>query len=88
MVNLGKKYVLNEICDSDGPKPKLITYGQELNEQTYAIAKSEALITGEDADNIALGNTITHDRFPTKRFHYMMANPPMASHGSLCRNMC
>ena len=76
MVNLGKKYVLNEICDKDGPFPKLVTYGQELNEQTYAIAKSEALITGEDADNIALGNTITHDKFSTKRFHYMMANPP------------
>lgn len=76
MVNLGKKYILNKICDSDGPKPTIITYGQELNEQSYAIAKSEALITGENADNIALGNTITDDRFPSKRFHYIMANPP------------
>ena len=76
MVNLGKKYILNTICDADGPKPTIVTYGQELNEQSYAVAKSEALITGEDAGNIVLGNTITDDRFTTKRFHYIMANPP------------
>ena len=76
MVNLGKKYILNKICEPGGPAPTIVTYGQELNEQSYAVAKSEALITGEDAGNIALGNTITEDRFPTKRFHYIMANPP------------
>ena len=76
MVNLGKKHILNNICDDDGPRPTIVTYGQELNEQSYAVAKSEALITGEDAGNIVLGNTITSDQFPTRRFHYIMANPP------------
>lgn len=76
MVNLGKKYILETICGPNDPKPTIITYGQELNEQSYAVAKSEALVTGEDAGNIALGNTITDDYFPTKRFHYIMANPP------------
>ncbi|WP_299460007.1 class I SAM-dependent DNA methyltransferase [uncultured Microscilla sp.] len=78
MVNLGKRYVLDEVCAGLPPeqKPELMTYGQELNEQSYAIAKSEALITGEDTENIRHGNSFTEDHFASKRFHYMLANPP------------
>ena len=47
-----------------------------MNEQSYAIAKSEVLITDEEADNIKHGNSFTEDQFPHKKFHYMMANPP------------
>ena len=75
MVNVGKRYILEEIC-KDSEKPTIVTYGQELNEQSYAIAKSEALVSGENADNIKLGNSFTQDQFVTKRFHYIMANPP------------
>ena len=76
MVNVGKRYILEDICDADGEKPTIVTYGQELNEQSYAVAKSEALVSGENADNIKLGNSFTQDWFATKRFHYIMANPP------------
>ena len=76
MVNLAKNYVLDELCADKKQKPTIRTYGQEINEQSYAIAKSEALITGENADNIRHGNTFTEDRFPDKHFHYMFANPP------------
>ena len=76
MVNLGKKYILDKICKDSQGKPDIKTYGQELNEQSYAIAKSEALITGEDSNNIKHGNTFTNDHFQGKHFHYIMANPP------------
>ena len=76
MVNVGKRYILEEICRDLEQKPVITTYGQELNEQSYAIAKSEALVSGENADNIKLGNSFTQDRFPTQRFNYIMANPP------------
>lgn len=76
MVNVGKRYILEDICGDSAEKPTIMTYGQELNEQSYAIAKSEALVSGENADNIKLGNTFTNDQFATKRFHYIMANPP------------
>lgn len=76
MVNLGKKYILEQICADSPNKPTIVTYGQELNEQSYAIAKSEALITGEEANNIKHGNSFNEDQFPGKTFHYMMANPP------------
>ena len=75
MVNVGKNFILENIC-TEGNTPTIRTYGQELNEQSYAIAKSEALITGENADNIKLGNSFTQDQFKTNRFHYIMANPP------------
>jgi len=76
MVNLGKKFILDEVCADSSNKPSIVTYGQEINEQSYAIAKSEALITGEDANNIKHGNSFSEDRFQGKTFHYMMANPP------------
>jgi len=76
MVNLGKNFILNKICNESKNKPTILTYGQELNEQSYAIAKSEALITGEDANNVTHGNTFSNDQFQGNKFHYMMANPP------------
>lgn len=76
MINLAKNYVLDDLLADSKTKPEIKTYGQEINEQSYAIAKSEALITGENADNIRHGNTFTEDRFPDKHFHYMFANPP------------
>lgn len=76
MVNVAKRFILEELCDDLNIKPVITTYGQELNEQSYAIAKSEALVSGENADNIKLGNSFTQDRFPTQRFNYIMANPP------------
>jgi type I restriction enzyme M protein len=76
MINLAKNYVLDELLANSKTKPEIKTYGQEINEQSYAIAKSEALITSENADNIRHGNTFTEDRFPDKHFHYMFANPP------------
>lgn len=76
MVNLGKKYILDTLLANQEKKPTIQTYGQELNEQSYAIAKSEALITGEEANNVKHGNSFSEDQFQGKHFHYMMANPP------------
>jgi type I restriction enzyme M protein len=76
MINLAKNYVLDNLCSDSDNKPTIRTYGQEINEQSYAIAKSEALITGENVDNIRHGNSFTQDRFTDKHFHYQFANPP------------
>jgi len=76
MVNLAKNYILDELLADAKHKPSIQTYGQEINEQSYAIAKSEALITGENINNIMHGNSFTNDKFPDKHFHYQMANPP------------
>ncbi|WP_320123033.1 class I SAM-dependent DNA methyltransferase [uncultured Sphaerochaeta sp.] len=51
-------------------------YGQELNEKTYAICKSDTMIKGKGYENIHLGNSFTQDAMPHETFHYMLCNPP------------
>jgi type I restriction enzyme M protein len=72
MLITAKDYIQNEI----NPDLEIVMYGQELNEQTYAIAKSDVLIMGENAENIQQGNSFTQDKFKGQRFSYMLSNPP------------
>ena len=51
-------------------------FGQELNPESFAICKSDMLVTGHDPENIAFGNTLTRDAHTSRRFHYMLSNPP------------
>lgn len=55
---------------------QLTEFGQELNEQTYAIAKANMLIKGGDADNMKHGNTLSDDKFDGYKFDYIISNPP------------
>ena len=58
------------------PDAQLTEFGQELNEQTYAIAKSNMLIKGGDAENMKHGNTLSDDKFEGYEFDYIISNPP------------
>ena len=51
-------------------------FGQELNPESFAICKSDMLVTGHNPENIAFGNTLTQDAHTNRRFHYMLSNPP------------
>ncbi|UUX33272.1 type I restriction-modification system subunit M [Fundicoccus culcitae] len=51
-------------------------YGQEINPQTFAIAKSDMLIRGGSPDTMFLGNTLTDDKFSGFKFDYAISNPP------------
>jgi len=51
-------------------------FGQELNPESFAICKSDMLVTGHNPENIAFGNTLTQDAHKGKFFHYMLSNPP------------
>lgn len=51
-------------------------FGQELNEESYAMCKSEMIIKGQKPDNIKYGNSFTQDQLPDHTFDYMLANPP------------
>lgn len=55
---------------------KMICFGQELNDETYAICKADMLIKGEDSENIRDGNTLSDDKFPGETFDYIIMNPP------------
>ena len=61
------------------PQAKVFLYGQELNPQTWAVARSDMLILepdGKDAENIKLGSTLSDDQLANMRFDYQFVNPP------------
>jgi type I restriction enzyme M protein len=79
MLTISKEFMLSHI----NPDASVYLYGQELNPQTYAIAKSDILIKGEPADFIKGGSgensedsTLSNDQFYDKSFDYVIANPP------------
>lgn len=58
------------------PQAQLRLYGQEVNDQSYAVCKSDLLIKGYDSSNIQLGDTLADDKFAGQTFDYCMSNPP------------
>ncbi len=58
------------------PDARLEVFGQDFNPQAYAICGSDMMIKGQDIEHIAFGDSFTDDRFPQKKFDYMLANPP------------
>ncbi len=77
MLSVAEKYIRDLNADA---QPKL--FGQDWNDEAWAVCKSDMLIKGEDADNIILGDTFTKDGFDRRSdgkkwtFDYMLANPP------------
>ncbi|RYC76007.1 type I restriction-modification system subunit M [Candidatus Nanoperiomorbus periodonticus] len=79
ILSITKEIIKKEI----NPKADIYLYGQELNPQTYAIAKADMLLKGENANNIRGGDkdaskasTLSNDQFFGESFEYIAANPP------------
>ncbi|WP_372740217.1 N-6 DNA methylase [Neptunomonas sp.] len=51
-------------------------YGKEINDETYAICKSDMMIKGNDPKNIKVGSTLSTDEFAGQRFDFCLSNPP------------
>ncbi len=77
MLSVAEEYIRKLNADA---QPKL--FGQDFNDEAWAVCKSDMLIKGEDADNVILGDTFTRDGFDRDSdsnkwtFDYMLANPP------------
>ena len=77
MLSVAEQYIRDL---NDEAKPFL--FGQDWNDEAWAVCKSDMLVKGEDADNIRLGDTFTEDAFAYDEqdrkytFDYMLANPP------------
>ena len=72
---------LTRIAEQRGKQVATHLYGQEINSETYAIAKADLLLKGEGeaADNIVGGpehSTLSNDAFPGREFDFMLSNPP------------
>lgn len=51
-------------------------YGKEINDETYAICKSDMMIKGNNPANIRVGSTLAADEFAGTYFDFMLSNPP------------
>ena len=75
MLSESEKFILDQNSQAN-----LALFGQEYNDESWAICCSDMLIKDEDTSSIVLGDTLgdgkTHDGFQGKQFHYMLANPP------------
>ncbi len=58
------------------PDASLVVFGQEKNDETYAICRSDMMIKGQDPGNIHFGNSFIEDGTEGRRFDYMLSNPP------------
>lgn len=65
-----EKYPLNGISRS------IYLYGKEINDETYAICKSDMMIKGNNPENIRVGSTLASDEFSGQFFDFMLSNPP------------
>lgn len=54
----------------------VLLYGKEINDETYAICKSDMMIKGNNPENIRVGSTLTTDEFVGTKFDFMLSNPP------------
>jgi type I restriction enzyme M protein len=69
----------NFITDEEGEikaKSKIFLYGIEINDETYAICKSDMMIKDNDPENIRNGSTLSKDTFFGTHFDFMLSNPP------------
>ncbi|WP_029461225.1 type I restriction-modification system subunit M [Solidesulfovibrio alcoholivorans] len=77
MLSVAERYIRALNAEAD---PHL--FGQDWNDEAWAVCKSDMLIKGDDADNVRLGNSFTEDAFDRDSegrkitFDYMLANPP------------
>ncbi|BDI05303.1 type I restriction-modification system subunit M [Sphaerotilus microaerophilus] len=71
MLSVAGEYLLEH-----NPQARLTMYGQELNDESYAICKADMLIKGQPVENIVAGNTLSDDGHGGRRFDYMLSNPP------------
>jgi type I restriction enzyme M protein len=72
----GMLSIAGEYLEEHNPQARLTMFGQELNDESYAICKADMLIKGQDVGNIIPGNTLSDDGHPHRKFDYMLSNPP------------
>jgi type I restriction enzyme M protein len=72
----GMLSVAEEYLREHNPSASLEVFGQELNDETYAICRSDMMLKGDDPSRIVCGNSFSEDGHRGASFDYMLANPP------------
>ena len=71
MLSVSEEYLRELNADA-----RLEVFGQDYNDQAFAVCGSDMMIKGQNIDHIALGDSFTDDHFVGQQFDYLLANPP------------
>jgi type I restriction enzyme M protein len=72
----GMLSVAEEYLRELNPGSHLEVFGQEVNDETFAICSADMMIKGQNPDNIIAGNSFSEDGHVGKKFDYLLSNPP------------
>jgi len=78
MLTESQNFIEENYANTAGAKANrdIYLYGKEINDETYAICKSDMMIKGNNPENIKVGSTLSTDEFAANRFDFMLSNPP------------
>ncbi len=85
----GMLTVAKERIQALNPQARVQLFGQEVNPETFAVAKSDLYMIsedGKDAEQIAFGSTLSDDRHGRAQFDYILANPPYGKEWKIDKN--
>jgi type I restriction enzyme M protein len=76
MLTEAQNFIKDEEGDIRAVNCDVILYGKEINDETYAICKSDMMIKGNNPENIKNGSTLSTNEFAGMQFNFMLSNPP------------
>ncbi|MCG8733586.1 type I restriction-modification system subunit M [Tenacibaculum finnmarkense] len=76
MLTESQNFIKDENGSIKAINSSVYLYGKEINDETYAICKSDMMIKGDSPENIRLGSTLSADEFAGTTFDFMLSNPP------------
>lgn len=76
MLTESQNFIKNEEGSIRAINSDVYLYGKEINDETYAICKSDMMIKGNNPEHIRNGSTLSSDEFAGQRFDFMLSNPP------------
>lgn len=76
MLTEAQNFIKNPDGEIKATGSDVYLYGKEINDETYAICKSDMMIKGDNPENIKSGSTLSADEFSGTKFNFMLSNPP------------
>lgn len=76
MLTEAQNFIKDEEGEIRAVNSDVYLYGKEINDETYAICKSDMMIKGNNPENIRVGSTLSTDEFRGTTFDFMLSNPP------------
>ncbi|WP_428069061.1 type I restriction-modification system subunit M [Chryseobacterium gambrini] len=76
MLTESEHFITDEEGEIKATNTSVYLFGKEVNDETYAICKSDMMIKGKDPERIKVGSTLSTDEFAGTKFDFMLSNPP------------